>query len=142
MLTLLARALIIGCSIAIPAVRTASSADALAGDAAFMKYCDMCHYRPEMDKTKFGPSLHGIIGRKFGSVAGFPYSKAMIEDGKRGYIWREFNLSIYLMSPKNHSATNGMTFTGFSNIKGTTGDEAEDIAAYLGLRQKDGLPGP
>jgi cytochrome c len=37
----------------------------------------------------FGPSLDGIVGRRAGSAAGFPYSEALKNSG---LVWTEDNL--------------------------------------------------
>ncbi len=49
--------------------------DAAAGKKVAMR-CAACHSF-EAGKTKVGPSLFGVVGRKAGSVPNFAYSKAM-----------------------------------------------------------------
>src|SRR3546814_8100432 len=49
--------------------------DAATGKKVFQK-CRACH-AVEPGKNKIGPTLHGVFGRKAGSVEGFNYSKAM-----------------------------------------------------------------
>ena len=42
--------------------------------------CRSCH-AIEANVTRVGPSLFGVVGREAGSVAGYTYSKAMIDSG-------------------------------------------------------------
>jgi cytochrome c len=51
-------------------------ADAQTGQLAFNNACRTCHSMNEGD-NRLSPNLHGIIGRKAGSVPGFAYSDAM-----------------------------------------------------------------
>jgi cytochrome c len=45
---------------------------------------------------RFGPNLHGVIGRRAGSVPGYPYSNAMRD---AGLTWNEQTLDAFLRSP-------------------------------------------
>ncbi|PKI84393.1 hypothetical protein MVES_001783 [Malassezia vespertilionis] len=50
-------------------------------------------------KTRFGPPLHGIMGRKSGSVEGYSYSAANVN---KGVVWDEEILFEYLENPKKY----------------------------------------
>ena len=54
-----------------------------AGYAAFQHRCIACHSM-DASKNSFGPSLHGIIGRKAGSLPRYAYLKAM---KNAGFVW-------------------------------------------------------
>lgn len=68
--------------------------DATRGQTVFMQ-CRSCHSN-EAGKNGVGPSLHGVIGRVSGSVAGYAYS----DGNKKGHInWTPETLFTYLARP-------------------------------------------
>jgi cytochrome c len=81
-----------------------------------------------VDKDKVGPSLHGVVGRKAGSLASYAgkYSSAMKKAGEAGLVWDEANLAVYLKSPKDKVPGNKMGFPGLK-------DDADiaNVIAYL-----------
>ncbi|GHC26104.1 cytochrome c [Gemmobacter caeni] len=56
-----------------------------AGQKFFDAECRRCHAIDSKDKS-YGPPLEGIIGRKAGSVEGYPYSAAL---KAAGITWTE-----------------------------------------------------
>ena len=109
------------------AVAAAVSGPALAdGDAAKGKKvfnkCKACHVADEA-KNKVGPSLHGVFGRKAGTVEGFKYSDAMKESGGE---WSEETLAEYGKKPKEFIPGNKMAFAGIRKD-----DQIEDLIAFL-----------
>ena len=69
----------------------AMTGNAAAGKLVFAQ-CRTCHVT-DAGVNKTGPSLHGIIGRKSGSVAGFNYSPA---NAGSGVVWSKEKLFQYL----------------------------------------------
>lgn len=65
------------------------------GKAAFAA-CSSCHAVAPGAASGIGPNLHGVVGRKAGSLAGFAYSEAM---AKSGITWTEAELSAFLANP-------------------------------------------
>ena len=65
------------------------------GEAAFQQRCAMCHSMAP-GPGKMGPPLNGIVGRKAGSAAGFPYSPTM-KSSK--IVWDRAKLDAYLKDP-------------------------------------------
>ena len=59
---------------------TAQDAGAQAGQLLFNNTCRTCHTTQEGD-NRLGPNLHGIVGRKAGSLPNYGYSHAMAESG-------------------------------------------------------------
>ncbi len=44
-----------------------------------------------------GPNLHGLFGRRAGSLPGYEFSEAMVEAGRRrGLVWAEETLDRFL----------------------------------------------
>ncbi len=76
------------------AEKTIVSGDLAKGEEVF-KICATCHSL-NVGETKIGPTLHGIFGRKSGSVEGFQYSFAM--KGKN-IVWDEETLDQYVKNP-------------------------------------------
>jgi cytochrome c len=63
-------------------------AEEIAGQELFKNHCAACHV-PKANGHILAPSLRGVVGRPAGSVAGFPYSKALKNSG---LTWTEDNL--------------------------------------------------
>lgn len=108
------------------AVVAATTAAAPAGDAAngakLFVQCRVCH-AVEPGKNGLGPSLHGVVGRKAGTLAGFNFSPAMQNSGT---TWTAKALSDYLRAPMKALPGTKMAFAGIP-------DEARraDVIAYL-----------
>lgn len=95
--------------------------DKEAGKKAFAK-CRACHQLAE-GKNGVGPSLHGLFGRKSGTVDKFKYSDAMKE---KAVTWNEETLAAYLKDPKGYIPGNKMVFPGIKKES-----ELKDVIAYL-----------
>jgi cytochrome c len=110
---------------AAPAAATVSYAsltgDAVHGEKVFIQ-CKTCHVVDE-GQNRVGPSLHGIIGRPAGQVAGFNYSAANKNSGK---VWNEETIFEYLEAPQKFIPGTKMTFAGLKNPQ-----DRADVIAYL-----------
>ncbi|WP_448582653.1 c-type cytochrome [Thermaurantiacus sp.] len=95
--------------------------NAAAGEKVFAQ-CRACHVT-DKGVNRVGPSLHGIIGRKSGSVAGFKYSKA---NQSANVVWTEENLYRYLENPRKFIPGTTMAFAGLRNPQ-----QRADVIAYL-----------
>jgi cytochrome c len=91
------------------------------GDKVF-KQCMACHSIKE-GENRVGPSLHGIIGRTAGQVAGFSYSTANKSSGK---IWNEDTIFTYLEAPQKFIPGTKMAFVGLKNPQ-----DRADVIAFL-----------
>ena len=98
-----------------------SVGDAQRGAQVFNQ-CKICHSL-EAGKNMLGPSLHGLIGRKSGSVPGFAYSSAMKNSN---VTWNDDTLSKYLSDPKAFSPGDKMAFPGVKDP-----NKLGDLLAYL-----------
>jgi cytochrome c len=82
----------------------------------------ICHSL-EAGKNMVGPSLHGLIGRKAGSVPGYAYSPAM---KSANVTWNDDTLSKYLVDPKAFIPGDKMVFAGIKDPS-----KLGDLLAYL-----------
>jgi cytochrome c len=73
-----------------------AATNAAAGKKVFDLKCAICH-ATVAGKTIVGPSLFGVVGRKAGSLDGFPFSVAM-KNAHR--TWDEATLNAYLADPR------------------------------------------
>jgi cytochrome c2 len=99
----------------------ASSGDAANGAKLFAQ-CKICH-SVDADKNGLGPSLHGVVGRKAATLAGFNYSPAMKGSG---LTWSDAELNDYLRAPMKAVPGTKMAFAGIANDKNRA-----DVIAYL-----------
>lgn len=58
--------------------------------------CGGCHTAHAGGVHRFGPNLHGVIGRRAGSLSDYPYSPAM---RRANLVWSEQSLDAFLRSP-------------------------------------------
>src|SRR5271163_2520463 len=84
--------------------------DAHRGAQVFAQ-CKVCHSL-EAGKNILGPSLHGLIGRKAGSVPGYAYSPAM---KNANVTWNDDTLSRYLSDPNAFIPGDKMPFVGIKD---------------------------
>ena len=72
------------------AARAQPGGDAAKGAAAFDERCSQCH---TMGAVNQGPDLTGVVGRKAGASAAYPYTPAMKASG---LTWTPANLERFL----------------------------------------------
>ncbi|QFT33780.1 cytochrome c family protein [Roseibium porphyridii] len=111
--------------------QASAEGDAEKGARVFKK-CAACHAVGENAKNKVGPQLNGVVGRPWGAIEGYKYSKALVEmaDGK---VWDEETLTAYLTKPKEVIPKGKMAFAGLRK-------EADlvDVIAYMAQYKEDG----
>ena len=95
--------------------------DAQRGAQVFAQ-CKICHSL-DAGKNMVGPSLHGLIGRKAGSVPDYAYSPAM---KNANITWTDDTLSKYLADPKAFIPGDKMVFAGVKDPS-----KLGDLLAYI-----------
>jgi cytochrome c len=98
------------------------------------KKCLSCHTPQKDGRNGTGPNLWGIVGRRPGSHAGFPYSEAM---KNKGGEWNWEALATYLHDPRAALPGNKMAFPGIKDNA-----ELADVLAYLGKLSDNPPPLP
>ena len=106
-------------------VIAASAKDADRGRDTFEKRCTGCH---ALDKSKVGPPLRGVYGRRAGSDPQFPYSDAM---KTTSVAWDESTLDRWLTDTESVIPGNDMAFR-----LNDPADRANIIAYLRGLSRK------
>ncbi len=100
----------------------ALAADVIAGQAEFNR-CKICHTTEAGGRNVPAPNLHGVFGRKAGSVADFPYSDAMKNSG---VVWDDDTIGKYVRNPREFMPGNHMAFPGIKDD-----GLIADLLAYL-----------
>jgi cytochrome c len=95
--------------------------DAARGEKKFEE-CAACH-KIERSEDSVGPSLHGMFGRKAGTLADFRYSPAL---KRSGITWSAQTLDAYLADPQKAVPGNRMPYAGL-----TDAGARADLIAYL-----------
>ncbi len=86
------------------AQETGKDAKADAGQLLFNNRCRTCHsLKP--DDNRLGPNLHGIVGRKVGSLKDYGYSSAMKQ---ADLVWDAGTLDRFLARPDEVVPGNSM----------------------------------
>ena len=95
--------------------------NAVAGAKVFNQ-CKVCHV-VEKGVNRVGPSLHGVVGRKSGQMAGYKYSAANL---KSAAVWTPATLFAYLEAPMKFMPGTKMAFAGLKKPQ-----DRADVIAYL-----------
>lgn len=92
------------------------------GEEAF-QVCTGCHNADPGGPSMAGPNLHGVVGRKAGAAADYPYSEALASSG---ITWDYASLDRFLANPNGY-------VEGTSMVAGAVrdGEERAAIVAYL-----------
>ena len=99
-----------------------NQADYLDGRRTFAQ-CKSCHVIEAGAGNRVGPNLHGVFGRKAGSVADFNYSPAL---KNAGFVWDMDHLDHWLANPQKDLPGTRMTFAGIADP-----DKRRDVIAYI-----------
>jgi cytochrome c len=104
--------------------------DVAAGEQVFRRTCLACHDVGPNAKTKLGPTLNGIDGRKAGTLEGYNFSDA---SKASGIVWNEQTFTPYARAPMQVMPGTKMSFVGLTSDK-----DIADVWAYLKQFGPDG----
>ncbi|PZN96100.1 MAG: hypothetical protein DCF31_04800 [Alphaproteobacteria bacterium] len=111
-------------------VATLSTPAAAAGDAAkgavVFNQCKVCHVT-DKGVNRVGPSLHGVVGRKAGTVPGYTYSAA---NKNSGLTWTVAQLDTYLAAPQKVIKGTKMAFAGLKKP-----EDRANVIAFLATKK-------
>jgi len=82
------------------------------GNSVFRSQCAQCHTLKAGSSGLPGPSLHGVFGRKAGTVPGYAFSTPMRESG---VVWSDSTLDQYITAPQSYIPGNTMPFPGIAD---------------------------
>lgn len=124
----LGRTVLLGCCVAAGAANADSlvldRGDAKKGRLIFDSQCAVCHVVEPGQHGHAAPGLHGVVGRKAGTAAGYDlYSPAMAAFGQ---VWTPETLDLYLAEPKELVPKGWMKYPGLPDKY-----ERADLIAYL-----------
>ena len=111
-----------------PVMELLATADPKHGAKVF-RACHACHFADASGKTKIGPNLWDVVGRKQATEAGFSYSGAF---HKLSGTWTDEELDKFLHSPREYAPGTKMTFAGVKK----NADRAALIAYLHSLSDK------
>ena len=100
--------------------------DATKGEAVFAQ-CRTCHVT-DVGVNRIGPSLHGIVGRAAGRVAGYQYTPA---NANSGITWAPEKLFQYLENPQRVVPGTKMAFAGIADPQ-----QRANLIAWLGTQNQ------
>jgi cytochrome c len=126
-----ARAGALGAALALTALGLGAARPAVAptdpgrGERLFQR-CHACHSAVPGKHGLPGPNLHGVLGRRAGTLPGFRFSPAMIEAGAAGLVWTREALDAFLADPAEVVPGTEMGPTGLADP-----DDRRDVIDYL-----------
>lgn len=82
---------------------------AASGARNLYRVCAACHSAARGQRYAIGPDLHGVVGRRVGSIQGFEYSPAMLA---LNGVWSKEHLDSFLENPAAAVPGTTMNFAG------------------------------
>ena len=99
-----------------------SLGDAAKGKRVFNR-CKACHNLTSSARSRLGPNLDELFGRKAGSAENYKYSKAMSD---ADILWTEETINEWLTKPNAFLPGNKMAFAGIRKEQ-----DRKDLIAFL-----------
>ena len=83
-----------------PAASDDTPVDALARGASVAQRCASCHRMEPEGRSRWGPSLLGVMGRPMGAEPSYRYGSYLRTQGTSGAVWSEDALRLWLQDSK------------------------------------------
>jgi len=94
------------------------------GELQFARKCSVCHTLGADDRNRAGPTLHGLFGRRAGSISGYPYSNALKGSD---IVWTEVTIGkLFELGPEHYTPGSKMPLQ-----KITDKETREALIAFL-----------
>jgi cytochrome c len=93
------------------------------GASLFQNRCSMCHSTQEGVPSKLGPNLHGLFGRRAGTLPEFDYSPDLRNSR---IVWNVQTLDEYLADPHRGRPGDKMPYPGLSSKT-----DRDNLISYL-----------
>lgn len=97
------------------------------GQDVFQNKCAACHSVDKNAGQMMGPNLHGLMGRKAGSLPGFNYSMAM---KSKGITWSPETFEQFITKPQAYVSGTYMPFAGLKSA-----DDRHNLDCYLSTQK-------
>ncbi len=94
------------------------------GERQFLRKCSVCHALTPDGARRAGPTLHGLFGRRAGSVEGYAYSTAM---GESDIVWTAETIDrLFDLGPDHYTPGSKMPMQRI-----TSPEDRADLIAFL-----------
>jgi cytochrome c len=104
---------LVGLVLALHGTDRNAHAEDKSGEEIFKARCTNCHSLTPGLST-IAPDLHGVVGRKAGSLKNYKYSAAL---QNADFVWTSDKLTEWLLSPHQVAAETEMSFAGLKSEK-------------------------
>ncbi len=105
------------------------------GELQFARKCSICHTLEKDGANRAGPTLHGVFGRRIGTLAGYPYSDALRD---MDIVWGEESIDkLFALGPDAYTPGSKMPLQRMTDAA-----QRNALIAYLKAATTDATAQP